>query len=314
MAAACPLFYAPSYFVDIDTPQRRHVFPMEKFAVAAAWLVEQGLVGWADLTDPGMVSEAELLRVHQSAWLAKVRGLEPMDAPMLRRLGLPLVAGLYDRSRAEVAGTLAAARSVLSSGSAGVACNLAGGTHHAFADRGEGFCVFNDVAVAIRALHAEDPLLHVLVLDLDAHHGNGTAALFAGDERVFTTSIHVAANYPLVKPPSRLDVGLERFADWSAYEPAMRAAVSRSIETFEPDLCFYIAGVDCHEADQFGQMRLHADELQARDRFVLKSLASAWVPTVVLYGGGYQRDREETGRLHARGVGVVLEHATARMA
>lgn len=270
-----------------------HPFPMDKFWRAAAMV----RTARPDLTIEAapIATLDDLRRVHADSYLDAVR-----DAALSRedlvRLGLPACAALLERSRLEVGGTLAAMRAALADG---IACNLAGGTHHAFPDRGLGYCVLNDVAIAIRSLHATQPATRVFVVDTDAHQGNGTNAIFAGDARVFTWSIHVGRNYPSTKTPGSRDVELERYADGATYLAACRASLPDDLRAFAPDLVFWISGADPHENDRFGQLRLTDDDMQTRDRFVLETALTQRAPVVVLQGGGYNRDRVHTARLHA---------------
>ena len=220
------------------------------------------------------------------------------------RLGLPWSPELARRSLCATAGTLCAARGALTDG---LAANLAGGTHHAFPDRGEGYCVFNDIAVAIRALHRDDAAYQFMVIDLDAHQGNGTHFIFRDDPRVFTYSIHVGANYPSRKEPGTLDVELPRWAMPELYFDRLLATLPEAVERFEPDLAFFIAGVDVHEHDRFGQMNLATEHLARRDRFVL-DLCRGWgVPLVITYGGGYNIDPNHTTALHVQTIRIAAE-------
>jgi acetoin utilization deacetylase AcuC-like enzyme len=240
----------------------------------------------------------DLRRIHTTDYLERIR-TGRLDPAAALKLGLPAGEALLTRSRLEVAGTLAAMEAALEDG---LACNLAGGTHHAFADRGEGYCVLNDVAIAIRALQAKDPERRILVIDTDAHQGNGTHALFADDGRVFTYSIHVAKNYPSIKVPGRVDVGLPRYATGEAYLEALESTLPAILADFAADLVFWIAGADAHENDRFGQLQLKDADFAARDSLILRLVAGAHLPLVVLYGGGYNRDRVHTARLHAETV------------
>jgi acetoin utilization deacetylase AcuC-like enzyme len=240
-------------------------------------------------------SVRQLKRVHTARYLSSIRTGSLHHAALVR-LGLPPCEELLTRSRRETAGTIAAMWAALEDG---LACNLAGGTHHAFADRGLGYCVLNDVAVAIRDLHAVHPKRRVFVIDTDAHQGNGTIGIFAEDDRVFTYSIHVGGNYPAEKEPGSLDVALPRQVSGVEYLTQLEQTLSHSFELFAPDLAFWISGCDPHENDRFGQMRLNNDHLAARDQLVLDMVIGSAVPLVVLYGGGYNRDRLHTARLHA---------------
>jgi acetoin utilization deacetylase AcuC-like enzyme len=241
---------------------------------------------------------AQLLRVHTACYLTSIR-TGTLRRDDLVRLGLPPCEGLLTRSRRETAGTVAAMWTALEDG---LACNLAGGTHHAFPDRGLGYCVLNDVAIAIRDLHAIHPERWIFVIDTDAHQGNGSNGIFAGDERVFTYSIHVGRNYPAEKTAGSFDVELPRFVSGAQYLERLNATLPAAFERFAPDLAFWIAGSDPHENDRFGQMKLSDADMAVRDKAVLDLVTKLRVSTVVLYGGGYNRDRVHTARLHANTV------------
>ncbi len=243
--------------------------------------------------EPASVSQ--LMRVHTAGYLTSIR-TGSLDREALVRLGLPPCEELLTRSRRETAGTVAAMWSALEDG---LACNLAGGTHHAFPDRGLGYCVLNDVAIAIRDLHAVEPRRRIFVIDTDAHQGNGTNEIFAEDSRVFTYSIHVGRNYPAEKKPGSLDVELPRQVSGAEYLAHLDKTLHRAFERFAPDLAFWISGSDPHLNDRFGQMLLSDADMSARDQLVLDLVTGAGVPLAVLYGGGYNRDRVHTARLHA---------------
>jgi acetoin utilization deacetylase AcuC-like enzyme len=293
-------FYHPDYVFPLpDT----HPFPMDKFWRAEAMIrAEAGAT--VTFAAPALAAWEDLRRVHEPAYLERIRAgaLDPVAA---LKLGLPAGESLLTRSRLETGGTLAAMEAALNEG---FACNLAGGTHHAFADRGEGYCVLNDVAVDIRALHARRPDLRIAVIDTDAHQGNGTHSLFDGNARVFTYSIHVARNYPSVKVPGCLDVGVPRYVSGEHYLEQLEATLGPAFDDFRPDFVFWIAGADPHVNDRFGQMRLTDADFAARDGHVLSLIRNHGLPAVVLYGGGYNRDREHTARLHAD---TVLRAAAA---
>lgn len=282
-------FTHPDYVFPLPA---EHPFPMDKFWRSAAMLE-----GSPDITleQSHPATDEDLLRVHAPSYLRKIRegNLERNEAV---KLGLPASAALLIRSALEVGGTLQA---VTAARSDGLAANLAGGTHHAFADRGLGYCVLNDVAIAIRRLHASEPTLRIFVLDTDAHQGNGTHGIFAGDDRVFTYSIHVGKNYPAAKTPGSLDVPLPRFVSGTEYLEQLESTLPEAWADFGADLCFWIAGADLHHADRFGQMRLDDEHFAARDDFVLQQLVASRTPTAVLYGGGYNRDRVHTAAIHA---------------
>jgi acetoin utilization deacetylase AcuC-like enzyme len=277
---------------------------MDKFWRSADMLREAAHPA-IELHTPPHASEADLLRVHTSAYLGKIR-LGALDSAEAVKLGLPAGEPLLMRSRLEVGGTLAAMEAALTDG---LACNLAGGTHHAFADRGLGYCVLNDVAIAIRVHHATHPAARIAVIDTDAHQGNGTHGIFADDDRVFTYSIHVGKNYPAQKTPGRLDVELPRFVHGADYLEQLESTLAPALDDFTPDLVFWIAGADPHENDRFGQMRLTDAHLAKRDHHVLDLITRHALPSVVLYGGGYNRDRIHTARIHAGNVLRVADYS-----
>lgn len=300
----CPLrcYSSPAYFAPLPPG---HVFPMEKFPQSAARVRDEGI---GEVIDPGRIGDVDLMRVHTRAYVESIR-TGAFNEVTKRRLGLPWSQRLSDRSHAATAGTLAAARAAMVDG---ISANLAGGTHHAFADRGEGFCVFNDVAVAIGALRQDEPLLHAFVLDLDAHQGNGTNAIFADDPFTFTYSVHVAKNYPSDKVPGSLDVGLSRYANADEYFSNLEATLPRVLEQFEPDLVFYNAGVDVHADDRFGQMTLSTQDIARRDRYAIDLCRDWSIPTVVVYGGGYNKTPGVTADLHVQTVRVASERFNSK--
>ena len=282
-------FHHPGYHYPLP---EEHPFPMEKFSRSRAML-ETELRG-ARFIAPTPVPDALLHAVHDPSYLEAVRsgGLSEFDR---NRLGLPDNPALLERCRRETHGTVLAARAALEDG---MAANLGGGTHHAFADRGLGFCVLNDVAVACAALEQERPGLRVLVIDTDAHQGNGTHALLRGRPGRFSHSIHVGSNYPSAKEQGDLDVPLPRGVEGPAYLAALSASLEESMARSHPDLVLWNSGADVHVDDRFGQMALNETDIAERDHRVLAATYGAGIPLVVLYGGGYNRDRRRTARLH----------------
>jgi acetoin utilization deacetylase AcuC-like enzyme len=293
-------FYHPDYTYPLP---EEHPFPMDKF-----WRAEQMIRAECQEVEIYLVEPAsvpQLTRVHTPDYLTTIRtGNLSLEAMV--RLGLPPCEGLLTRSRRETAGTVAAMWAALEDG---LACNLGGGTHHAFPDRGLGYCVLNDVAIAIRDLHALDAEQRVFVIDTDAHQGNGTNEIFAGDNRVFTYSIHVGRNYPAQKRPGSLDAELPRNVSGAEYLEQLDATLPMAFERFAPDLAFWISGSDPHENDRFGRMLLSDHDIAARDRAVLDLVARTRVPAVVLYGGGYNRDRIHTARLHANTIKIAESYS-----
>lgn len=290
--------YHPDYFLPLPDG---HPFPMAKYPMVRERLRAQGLLHDADELLPEEVSREDLARVHTADYLDRLHGagLTPAE---VRALGVPWTPRLLRRSRLAVQGTLLAARAALADGIAG---NLAGGTHHAFADHGEGFCVLNDVAVTVRRLQAEGALRRALVVDLDVHQGNGTAAIFEGDDSVLTFSMHGERNYPARKMRSTLDVGLPDGTTDDAYLAALDAHLPRLTQGFAPDLLFYLAGVDVVAGDRYGRFALTEAGLRARERRVLDWARARGLPLVVTLAGGYAATAERTAALHA----VVFEEA-----
>ncbi len=247
---------------------------------------------------PDAATDAELLRVHTARYVRAVTDgtLSRADVP---RIGFPWSPGLVERSRRSVGGTLAACRAALADG---VAANLAGGTHHAFPDAGEGFCVFNDAAVAVRAVQAEGLARRVVLLDLDVHQGNGTAVIFRADPTVFTLSVHGRHNYPFRKERSDLDIALPDGYPDGPYLEAVDRGVSEALERGRPELAIYVAGADPHEGDRLGRLAVTAAGLEERDRLVFRRCAAAGVPVAVVMGGGYGTRVEDTVSVHFRTV------------
>jgi acetoin utilization deacetylase AcuC-like enzyme len=229
-----------------------------------------------------------------------------LDAAELRRLGFPWSPALVERSYRAVGGTIAAARHALATG---ISMNLAGGTHHAFPDHGEGFCVFNDVAVAIRLLRRDGLVRRAAVVDLDVHQGNGTHAIFAGDDDVYTFSMHGGKNYPFHKVAGTLDVELADGTGDDEYLAVLHDTLPRVLAASSPDLVVYIAGADPFEGDRLGRLALTFDGLARRDAFVLDSCREVGIPVAITIGGGYGRHIEDTVAVHARTVRIAAARA-----
>lgn len=272
-----------------------HRFPMAKYRLLRERVVETGLVTLADLREPPAATWSELELVHTSRYVAAVAsGTLPGDVQ--RRIGFPWSPAMVERSRRSVGATIAAARASLVDG---VGANLAGGTHHAFADRGEGFCVFNDVAVAARVLLADSAVTRPAVVDCDVHQGNGTAAIFANDDAVFTFSIHGEKNFPFKKEQSDLDVTLPDGTGDGPYLDALDEGLDALLRAHRPDFVFYVAGADPYEGDRLGRLALSIDGLRARDALVFSRCRRAGLPVAVSMGGGYAPDVEAIVTIHA---------------
>jgi len=292
------------YHVDYFLPlSPGHPFPMAKYPLLYERLVAGGSLDPRCVIEPGECSLEDLRLVHTAAYLEQL-ACGTLDAAAQRRIGVPWSPKLWRRSRLAAQGTLEAARAALTDGVAG---NLAGGTHHAFADHGEGFCVLNDVAVAIRVLQRDGLIARALVVDLDVHQGNGTAAIFENDPEVFTFSMHGERNFPARKTRSTLDVGLPDGTGDVAYLEALERNLSGILERFPAQIVFYLAGVDPAAGDRYGRLALSDPGLRRRDRLVLDLCASLGLPVVLTMAGGYAATPQRTAELHA----IAFEEAVA---
>lgn len=277
-----------------------HRFPMEKYRRLRESLLAAGVLAPEDLAVPPAASDAELATAHDPGYVARVVA-GTLERAEIRRIGFPWSPALVERCRRSVGGTLAACRAALEDG---VAANLAGGTHHAFAARGEGYCVWNDVAVALSVLLGEGRLARAAVLDLDVHQGNGTAALFADDPRVFTLSLHGRNNFPFHKETSDLDLELPDGCGDDDYLTALGHGLATALEP-RPDLAVYLAGADPFAGDRLGRLGLTKAGLLARDRAVLEASTRAGIPLAIVMAGGYAHDVADT---------VAIHHATLALA
>lgn len=284
--------YHPSYQVLL--PQG-HPFPMSKYLLLKDLLLAEGTLDPGDLLLPEPIDNQALELVHSREYLHKLEN-SLLSSAEQRRLGLPWSEALWQRSRLASAGTLLAARAALQEGIAG---NLAGGTHHAFPDHGEGFCVLNDVAIAIRRLQAEKLIARAAVIDLDVHQGNGTAAIFEGDEDVVTFSMHGERNYPLVKMRSTLDVALADGMGDSEYLDTLKQHLPTVLGVTNPGMVFYLAGVDVAAGDRYGKLVLTEEGIRRRDRCVIEAVRGRGIPLTIVLGGGYAPTRARTAELHA---------------
>jgi len=284
-----------------------HRFPAQKYALLRQAVVAADLVMPADLIASPAATDEQIGYAHDEAYLRRLVAGD-LTAQEIRRIGLPWSPELVDRSRRTSGGTIAACRAALREG---IAVNLAGGTHHAFRDHGQGYCLFNDAIIAIRTMQAEGRISRAVVLDCDVHQGNGTAALAAGDPTIFTFSIHNEQNFPLFKEASDLDIGLDDGAGDHDYLAALEGGVCQALEQARPDLVLYLAGADPYEGDLLGRFVLTKDGLARRDRFVLGHCCAAGLPTTVVLAGGYARDVRDTVELHLQTVRIAAEMAPA---
>jgi len=271
-----------------------HRFPMEKYALLRERVENAETLIQGELRVPEVASDRELESVHHSAYVESVtRGT--LSAAEIRRIGFPWSEALVERSRRSVGGTLEAARAALSDG---VGVNLSGGTHHAFPDRGEGFCVFNDVAVAARVMQREGRAGRIAILDLDVHQGNGTAFVFRGVPEVFTLSVHGANNYPFRKEPGDLDLELPDGTGDDPYLAAAEEGLRRALDRPGTELAFFLAGADPFAGDRLGRLSLSKEGLRQRDRMVLTACRKRGIPVAVVMGGGYASPVEDTVDIH----------------
>jgi len=305
-------FYSDTFVLPLP---EHHRFPMAKYRLLRERIVTEGIVDPSDLHVPEPIDWDDLRLVHDAAYVdAVVTGTLPADAQ--RRIGFPWSEMMVERSRRSVGATLAAARDVLSCRASllgspsgdpervalrdlhAVSANLAGGTHHAFRDRGEGYCVFNDVAVAAAVLLRDGAIRRAAVVDCDVHQGNGTAAIFREEPAVFTFSLHGAKNFPFRKETSDLDVTFEDGAGDDEYLGALDEHLPAVLDGHRPDVVFYLAGADPYEGDRLGRLKLTVDGLRARDRLVFDACRSRELPAVVAMSGGYANDVDAIVTIH----------------
>ena len=283
--------HSEDYFADIGL----HVFPMSKFRLIRDEIVRRGLLADGEIVAPAPATIEQVLRVHDREYVEKLlhERLSVLEEAVLE---LPYSTQLVGASFLCAGGSILAARLAVERG---IAVNLGGGFHHAFPDHGEGFCVFNDVAIAIRDAQAERLVRRAAVIDVDLHQGNGTAAIFAEDPTVYTFSIHEEQNYPMVKPPSDRDVGLDSGTGGGPYLDALRRYVPEILDRHGPELVAYVAGADPFEQDQLGRLLLTRDDLRERDRIVFGGCRARGIPFVAFLAGGYAVHVEDTVGIHA---------------
>lgn len=285
-----------------------HRFPLAKYRLLRERIERSGLIAPHDLCIAPAATDEELLRVHTADYLDRVvQGT--LTVAEQRRIGFPWSPEMVERSRRSVGATLAACRAALRDG---VAVSLAGGTHHAFADCGEGFCLFNDAAVAARAMQAEGRVERVVLLDCDVHQGNGSARIFHGDATVFTFSIHGAKNFPLRKEASDLDVELPDAADDATYLAALEPALWEALYLSRADLAIYLAGADPYEGDRLGRLKVTRDGLRRRDEMVFAACSDRHLPVAVAMAGGYAHQVDDTADLYFQTVALAATWSLPR--
>ncbi|MBA4058341.1 MAG: histone deacetylase [Marivirga sp.] len=272
-----------------------HRFPMSKYDVLPQQLLYEGTIETANLFSPAPIDEKWITLTHEPGYWTKLKSLA-LSPKEVRRTGFPLSRGLIDRELIIANGTLQCA---LYAREYGVSMNIAGGTHHAFTNRGEGFCLLNDIAIASNFLLHENLAKQILVIDLDVHQGNGTAEIFRNENRVFTFSMHGQNNYPLAKETSDLDIGLKDFTEDSFYLKTLEKSLTILLEEVEPDFIFFQSGVDILETDKLGHLNITREGCRKRDRMVLLAAKQNQIPLVASMGGGYSKDFRDIIEAHA---------------
>jgi len=280
-----------------------HVFPSQKFRLIHDKLLNDGIAAVEDFLRPEAAGDRDILRVHKEDWVQKLKTGTLTHSEQMK-LEVPYSEELVRAFWLAAGGTIAAAESALQDG---FGCNIGGGFHHAYPGHGEGFCAIHDVAVAIRALQAGGKIQRAIVVDADVHQGNGTAAIFAKDESVFTLSIHQLNNYPAYKPPSSLDINLEDGVEDEEYLSLLLPAVQDSIEKFQPDMLFYVGGADPYCEDQLGGLQLSKTGLKQRDYGVFVEARKRKIPVVTTLAGGYARHVEDTVEIHVNTILVAKQ-------
>lgn len=292
-------FYSDTFVLPLP---EGHRFPMAKYSRLRERLLAEGIMSAGDLHEAPPAALDDLQFVHTREYVqAIVDGTVARDVQ--RRIGFPWSPHMVERARRSVGATIAAARCAMEEG---CAANLAGGTHHAFADRGEGYCVFNDVAVAARVLQRDGLATRVAVIDCDVHQGNGTAAIFRGDTNVFTLSLHGARNFPFKKEVSHLDIEFEDGTGNEVYLISLARALDFVLGTHNPDVVFYLAGADPYEGDRLGRLKLTIEGLRRRDETVLTRCHRDGLPAVITMSGGYAPDVDAIVRIHSNTIQTAV--------
>jgi acetoin utilization deacetylase AcuC-like enzyme len=294
------LFYADHFVLPLPDGHR---FPMIKYQLLRQRVSESRLVEPERLKVPQPVKQAELSLVHHGHYLDKVFN-GSLSEREIRRIGFPWSPEMVERSQRSVGATIAACRSALKEG---IAANLAGGTHHAYPDHGEGYCVFNDVAVATRVIQSEGRVKKVVILDCDVHQGNGTAAIFQGDDSVFTFSIHGSKNFPFHKEASDLDIALPDGTGDEAYLAALESGLGLALERAEAQLAIYVSGADPFSGDLLGRLALSKAGLKLRDQMVLGACKQAGLPVAITMAGGYAKEVTDTVDIHFQTLQIAKE-------
>lgn len=295
-------FYSDHFVLPLPP---EHRFPMEKYSRLRARILAERVLPPENLLTPDAATDDQILLAHDAAYLERVKRGTLTDREQ-RRIGFPWSPEMVERTRRSAGGTIGACRRALEEG---ISVNLAGGTHHAFRDRGGGYCVLNDSAIAARVMQAAGAVRRVVILDCDVHQGDGTAAIFAGDPSVFTFSIHGAGNFPFHKQRSDLDLELEDGTGDDVYLALLEEGVRRALAQANADLAIYLAGADPYAGDRLGRLRLSLEGLAQRDRLVLGLCRERGLPAAVTMAGGYARQLDDIVTIHLQTVRIAAELA-----
>ena len=295
------LIYSDQYDLNLGN----HVFPSIKYRLIKEKLLRDQIAGPQDFIEPPAASDDDVALVHHREYIAKLQAGK-LSYLEIMRLEIPYSPELVRAVWLAAGGAILAGRRALADG---VGVNVGGGFHHAFPDHGEGFCVLNDFAIAIRRLQKDKAIARAMTVDCDVHHGNGTAAIFAGDNTVFTLSIHQLNNYPYPKPPSTLDINLRDGVEDAEYLQELEKGLDQALNEFQPDLIYYVAGADPYRDDQLGGLRLSIEGLEKRDRLVFEKARAKNIPVAVTLAGGYARRVEDTIEIHTNTIRVAKEFA-----
>jgi acetoin utilization deacetylase AcuC-like enzyme len=303
LASVLPLklIYDDRYDLNLGS----HVFPSQKYRLVQEKLLHDGIAEPEDFLKPEPASDEDILRVHSQDYVYKLKTGSLTRAEVMR-MEIPYSTELIEACWLAAGGSILAARRALADG---YAANVGGGFHHAYPDHGEGFCVIHDVAVAIRKMQFDRAIERAMVVDTDVHHGNGTAAIFAGDETVFTLSIHQEHNYPYPKPPSTMDINLPDGVGDDDYLAILEKYLHRAFDEFSPQLLFYVAGADPYREDQLGGLKLSIEGLARRDALVLGYAERNQAPVAVTLAGGYARKLEDTISIHVNTIKAAIAAA-----
>jgi len=297
------LVYSDHY----DLHLGNHVFPSTKYRLIKEKLLQEKVIQPEQLVEPAPATDDDVALVHDADYIWKLRHGKLSSVEVLR-MEVPYSAELVQAVWLSAGGSILAGRLALEEG---LGVNIGGGFHHAFPDHGEGFCVLNDVAIAIRRLQKDGLIERAMTVDCDVHQGNGTAAIFGGDETVYTISIHQENNYPYPKPPSNLDVNLHNGVQDTEYLTILEDTLDEALAEFHPQLIFYLAGADPYREDQLGGIKLTLQGLEHRDRIVFEKTRAKGIPVAVTFAGGYARHVADTVRIHSNTVKAAAEFAAS---